>query len=202
MAAVSFRHGRVPGWSKPKTRRNNEGRFPEDCYKGTFIFEVLSASPGDRSSAAYLKCSAEIEVSVPPYLPSSLTLEAGMVSRLARLSLACLRRVTTPCSISLANLRRTVVRELIFSRKSCFSVSGCSCSSAYPISITISKSTTDFRKGKCCLSNSLSFLSPVNNFMVYIVFHYWWRWYSVAQSWLWQAQLGSFLAHIKMSAAF
>ena len=37
-------------------------------------------------------------------------------------------------------LRRTVARDLIFSRKSCFTVSDCPCSCAYPISMTISKS--------------------------------------------------------------
>src|ERR1700693_1231111 len=75
-----------------------------------------------------------------------------------------------PCSTRRANLRRTVVRERIFSKKSCFSVSGCPCSSAYPISTTISKSTMDLRKGSCFLSNSLIFFNPVNNFMVFIVF--------------------------------
>ena len=126
--------------------------------------------PAYRFPAAYLKCDTEMDVSVPPYLLSSLTLEEEIMSRLARRSFACLRRITIPCSISVANLRRTVVRELIFSRMSCFSVSGCPCSSAYPISMTISKSKTDLKKGSCCLSKSLIFFNPVKSFIVYIVF--------------------------------
>ena len=56
------------------------------------------------------------------------------------------------------------------------------CSTAYPISITISKSTTDLRKGSCCLSNSLIFFNPVNNFMVHIVLLKAFRCYCVAHS--------------------
>src|ERR1700737_2125030 len=49
----------------------------------TLFLEVLSAHPADRVFAAYLKCSAEIDVSRPPYLLSSLTPEGETMRRLA-----------------------------------------------------------------------------------------------------------------------
>jgi len=150
--------------------------FAEISLKRWHCFrEDAQPVPVDRLSAAYLKCNAEMAVSVPPYLTSSLTLDGEMIRRLARRSFACLRRIMIPCSISLANLRRTVARELIFSSKSRFSVSGCSCSSAYPISMTISKSTMDLRKGSCRLSNFLIFFNPVNIFMTNFVFIFFFR---------------------------
>ena len=46
--------------------------------------EAAQPVPADRLSAAYVKCNAEMAVSVPPYLRSSLTLEGEMIRRLAR----------------------------------------------------------------------------------------------------------------------
>src|SRR3984893_9926476 len=172
--------GVLPIGSKLKERSSNEGCSPKSAlYARSFLRSCLPIL-ADSVFAAYLKCSAEIDVSRPPYLLSSLTPEGETIRRLAQCSFACFRRNTIPCSMSLANLRRTVVREPKFSRKSCFSVSGCPCSTAYPISITISKSTTDLRKGSCCLSNSLIFFNPVNNFMVHIVLLKVFRCYCVA----------------------
>jgi hypothetical protein len=37
--------------------------------------DVLPARPGAWTFFIYVKCNAEIDVSVPPYFPSSLTLE-------------------------------------------------------------------------------------------------------------------------------
>ena len=48
---------------------------------------------------------------MPLYLPNSLAVAAGMISRLARLSFGSLRRVTIPALISFASLRRMVPRE-------------------------------------------------------------------------------------------
>ena len=46
--------------------------------------EAAQPVPADRLSAAYLKCNAETDVSVPPYLASSLTLAGEMIRRLER----------------------------------------------------------------------------------------------------------------------
>jgi hypothetical protein len=99
-----------------------------------------------------------------------------------------------PWSRRLANRRRTVVRELRFKSRTCFSVRGRCCSSAYPISIKISKSTIDLTNGSWLRSNSLILRSAENNFMFFCnefnLFAY-----SVGQSIGGQEQLGSFLAH-------
>jgi len=120
-----------------------------------------------------------------------------------RRSFALVRRVTTPCSTSFANLRRTVVDEPRFRRNSCFGASGCFCSSAYPISMMISKSMRDFRNVSSSRSNSLSFLSAANNFMfacrVFLFFKLKDIKYSEAQPHRWQAKLRSILAPKQLS---
>ena len=108
------------------------------------------------------------DVSMVPYLPNSLRLGEEIARKEERRSSAFLRRMMTPRSISFVNLRHTVVRELTLMRSSCFSVSGRPCSSAYPISIIISKSTMDFKNGSCALSKTLIFLNDENNFIVFV----------------------------------
>jgi hypothetical protein len=138
--------------------------------------------------------ASEVQIAViaNPYLAINLRYELEMVSSDERRSFASARRRTTPCSISLSTRRRTVVRELKFSRRTCLSVNGRLISSAYPISIKISKSITDLMNGSCTRSSSLIFLSASNSFII--------GWdvasaphHGVVFSW-WQGQLGAFLA--------
>jgi hypothetical protein len=49
-----------------------------------FVLRFCRAAAEDRVSAAYLKCDTEMDVSVPPYLLSNLTVEGEFARRLAR----------------------------------------------------------------------------------------------------------------------
>jgi signal transduction histidine kinase len=70
---------------------------------------------------------------------------------------------TTPSAVSLESRRRTVRVELSLRRNSCFGVIRHFCSWAYPISMTISKSSSEPMKGVSSLSNSRFFFSAANN---------------------------------------
>jgi hypothetical protein len=73
--------------------------------------------------------------------------------------------MTIPASTSFASRLRTVVSEPMSRRKSCFGVSGCPCSAAYPISMMISKSMSALMKGNFNRSNCLIFRNAANNCM-------------------------------------
>src|SRR5688572_27209499 len=77
-----------------------------------------------------LEINALVAASRTPYLPKVCSQEGATVRCDERWSCAFLRRLMTPWSIRRARRRRTVVRELRLSSRTCFSVSGLSCSSA------------------------------------------------------------------------
>jgi hypothetical protein len=83
-AGSSLRHARVCDRAKARNWQRN-GLIPSNPDpKCTLLLAVLSAHPADRLCAAYLKCNDEMEASVLPYLPSSLTVEGETIRRLAR----------------------------------------------------------------------------------------------------------------------
>jgi hypothetical protein len=85
MPAVSFRCGRVTQRDQSQNRGTimKIGPTTSALYARPF-FEVLSVRSEGGLSAVYLKCDTEMDVSVPPYLLSSLILEGEILRRLAR----------------------------------------------------------------------------------------------------------------------
>ena len=83
--ALSFRRGRVTQWDQSQSRGTMTKTDPTtSALNARRLFEVLSARSERRLSAIYLKCDTEMDVSVPPYLLSSLILEGEILRRLAR----------------------------------------------------------------------------------------------------------------------